>query len=348
MIPVKIIKNEKRKKRDYQIKIRIYFYFAFIIIIFISILAFYLVLKRKTNQEYINKESTLEYNKIKELPINKNKSEGNITFPKRCYLPIDNSNIKILHLIITRFLIEIPEKKEFLELIKNEDYILNGIRVMKKYLIYSLENQSCTNFIWVILLGNKANKEYIKSLLNFVKGFKLIIVYENDFKNFLDEITKDYDVLITTRIDYDDQIYYDAVNDVRKTVNINKPIQLHGYNRGYFYFETEDKYYENYSDMKDGAWALFLSLVIVLKKVNATYTIYDMGNHWFTRKTILENYKSYGISVLNYEPAVIDSGDPKFIYVRQKYSHSYDEIRKIVRQSGFKVTNLNLDNFFGK
>ena len=31
-------------------------------------------------------------------------------------------------------------------------------------------------------------------------------------------------ILITSRIDYDDRIYYDAVNDVRKAVNIHKPI----------------------------------------------------------------------------------------------------------------------------
>ena len=50
-------------------------------------------------------------------------------------------------------------------------------------------------------------------------------------------IINSYDVLITTRIDYDDVIYYDAVNDVRKVININKPIFIHGFNKGYYYFE---------------------------------------------------------------------------------------------------------------
>ena len=45
-----------------------------------------------------------------------------------------------------------------------------------------------------------------------------------------------------------------------------------------------------------------------------------MGNHWFTKKFLLQNYKSFGMNKINYDPGVIDSGDPKFIYVRQKYS----------------------------
>lgn len=57
---------------------------------------------------------------------------------------------------------------------------------------------------------------------------------------------KGYNVLITTRIDYDDRIYYDAVNDVRKAINISKPLFLYGYNRGVYYFESDGKYYDYY------------------------------------------------------------------------------------------------------
>ena len=51
---------------------------------------------------------------------------------------------------------------------------------------------------------------------------------------------------------------------------------------------------------------------------------------------------------INYDPGVIDSGDPKFIYVRQKYSNSYDEIRSIVKQNRYKECKVNLSNFYGK
>ena len=117
----------------------------------------------------------------------------------------------------------------FPEKIYKNDYILNGIKTMKKYLFPSLENQICKRFIWVLKVGNKANITYVKSLLNFNHSFEAKILYEKDIKNYIRNISKGFNVLITTRLDYDDRIYYDAVNDVRKAVNIKKPIILYGY-----------------------------------------------------------------------------------------------------------------------
>ena len=72
-------------------------------------------------------------------------------------------------------------------------------------------------------------------------------------------LTKGFEVLITTRIDYDDIIYYDAVNDVRKAININKPILIYGYNRGIIYFELEGKFCNFlYNNNNEGAWSIFV------------------------------------------------------------------------------------------
>ena len=70
---------------------------------------------------------------------------------------------------------------------------------------------------------------------------------------------------------------------------------------------------------KDCIWSVFISLILILNKVNDTYNVYDLGNHGFIRKTLLEKYNLFGRNELNYEPAIIDNGIPKFIYVRQKY-----------------------------
>ena len=69
-------------------------------------------------------------------------------------------------------------------------------------------------------VGDKANITLIKSLLNFKRGFKSIIIYNKEKEQFIMNITKNADVLIIIRIDYDDRIYYNEVNDVRKQVNI--------------------------------------------------------------------------------------------------------------------------------
>ena len=135
---------------------------------------------------------------------------------ERCYLSPDNSQIKIIHIILTRFLIEFFPKRDFTKKMNQSSYITNGIRVMSKYLLPSLENQSCKNFIWILILGDKANITYINSTFNYNSTFEAYILYYHDLKKFIKKICKDIDVLITTRIDYDDRIYYDAVNDVRK------------------------------------------------------------------------------------------------------------------------------------
>ena len=206
---------------------------------------------------------------------------------QKCYISPDISNKKIIHFIITRFLIEFYKINDFDKIIYKNEYILNGFRVMKKYLIPSLENQRCKKFIWILTIGEKNNISYIESLLNFNSSFEVKILYYNNTKNFIRNISKKFDILITTRIDYDDRIYYDAINDVRKAINIKKPILLYGYNRGLYYYETDNKYYDYYYNFKgNGASSIFLSLITVLKSVNDIYTIYDLGVHNNVKKKL--------------------------------------------------------------
>ena len=91
---------------------------------------------------------------------------------------------------------------------------------------------------------------------------------------------------------------------------------------------------------------IFASLIIVLNKVNRIYTIYDLGAHNLMRKNLLDKYKSFGIKELNYEPSNFDSGDPKYVWVRQKHSGFYvnpDNISKILIPF-----NFSLNKFYGK
>ena len=213
----------------------------------------------------------------------------------------------------------------------------------------SLENQSCKDFIWILKLGNRTNITYLKSLSNFNNSFQWHFIYSKDIKNFLRNITKGFDILITTRIDYDDRIYYDAVNDVRKEINIKRPIFLYGYNKGVYYFELDNKYYDFENTGKSGAFSIFESLIILLNKVNDTYTIYDLDNHYYVRDNLLMNYKSYGIKELDYEPAIFDNGAPKFVWVRQKYSSRYNRSKFKQVKNILKVNNnFNLSKFYGK
>ena len=90
--------------------------------------------------------------------------------------------------------------------------------------------------------------------------------------------------------------------------------------------------------------SVFISLIEILDKVNGTYTIYDLGAHYLIRQTLLSKYKSYGIKQINYEPSIFDKGDPKYVWVRQKYSGYNDS------STNQKELILNIDilnRFFG-
>ena len=284
----------------------------------------------------------LVFNLIEKIQIIK--KEKNNNFEKKCYLSFENSNLKIIHAIITRFIYSFHGKSD-----SSKEYILNGIRVLKKYLLPSLENQSCKDFIWILMLGNEANIASIKSLVNLNNSFQWYIVYDKDIKNFLRNITKGFDILITTRIDYDDRIYYDAVNDVRKEITIDKPMLFHGYNRGLYFFELDNKYYDFEYKLNSGAFSVFESLILVLNQVNNIYTIYDFRPHQNVRQKFIKYYKSYGIKKLNYEPGIFDSGAPKFVWVRQKYSYFYNYTKNKQINKFLKINNnFNLSKFYGK
>ena len=235
----------------------------------------------------------------------------------------------------------------FTTTIYTNKYILNGIRVIRKYLLPSLSNQSCKKFIWILKLGHKANITYIKSLLKLNNLYESVILYEKDIKTYIRNKSKGFDILITTRIDYDDRIYYDAVNDIRKAININKPILLYGYNSGLCYYEWDNKYYGfNYSYNNQGVMSIFVSLIIVLKKVNDTYNIFDLGSHATIRAQLLKSYKSFGLAKLNYEPSIFDSGTEKFVWVRHNFSGLYKYSSYI--EKDLIEYRFNLRKFYGK
>ena len=222
-------------------------------------------------------DSQVDYNNYYIFENYENKKrpiKNNIQFESNnnCFLSPDYSNIKIKHFIFTRFMIEFYHLNGFPYKIYNKDYIIKGIMVMKKYLFPSLENQSCKDFVWVLLIGNKANITFIESILDFNQSFEYTIIYQKELNNYIREKSKGIDILITTRIDYDDEIYYNAINDIRKIIDIDKPAFLHGYNRGVYFFESNGKYYEYYYNYDNkGVMSVFFSLILNLHKVNDSY-----------------------------------------------------------------------------
>ena len=97
--------------------------------------------------------------------------------------------------------------------------------------------------------------------------------------------------MITARFDYDDRIYYDAINDIRKTINYNRPMLLYSYNSCLCYYEYDNKYYEFCSNYNNrGIISIFVSLIIAINKINDTYNIFDFESHVGVREKKLKSY----------------------------------------------------------
>lgn len=261
-----------------------------------------------------------------------------------CYESEEFLNKTILHFVITRFLFTFSPKKVF-----SEQYIKNGLRVMKTYLLPSLEAQKCKNFTWILMLGDSANITFLKSLIDFNTTFDYKLVYYKDINKLINESTKNIDIFISSGMDYDDRIFYDAVNDVRKRINLTYPIFFFGYHNGYIYFENTGIYGISPYKYEGGAINIFLSSILNLHKTNGAYYIYqfnDLGSHISVKTDFIknENYKKFGLKKLDYNPAEFEHKEPKFVYVRQNYSHSF-ALTKTVKAV---INNFDLDKFYGR
>ena len=316
-----LIKFLKNKKKSWLI-------FLFLTLIIIYYILFFLVTdSNKKSSQIIAKKK----NKIK-------RSIGD------CYESEEFLNKKILHFVITRFLFTFFSKKEL-----GERYIKNGLRVMKTYLLPSLEAQKCKDFTWILMLGDRANLTFLKPLIDFNTTFDYKIVYYKDINKFVNESTKNIDIFISSNMDYDDRIFYDAVNDVRKRINMAYPIFFFGYTSGYIYFENTGIYGISPYKYKNGAINIFLSSILNLHKTNGAYYIYQfnkLGSHTSVKSDFIKNknYKKFGLKKLDYNPAEFEHKEQKFVYVRQNYSISFAFTKNVKKF----INNFDLDKFYGR
>ena len=74
----------------------------------------------------------------------------------------------------------------------------------------------------------------------------------------------------------------------------SKPIRIHGYCRGVYYYEETDTYADYfYTYNYQGAIGIFESLVVFLDHVNGSYNIYDLGSHVVVKEHVIKNYKNF-------------------------------------------------------
>lgn len=144
----------------------------------------------------------------------------------------------IKHIIITRF--NLPHKnwvKNRYGKTLNDDWLDNRYNLFKDYCLPSVIGQTNKNFEWWLFFDTKTPKKFKtinESLKN--KHSNIKIFYEASLESFWDNLAKqvekhfkasDFDILITTRLDNDDVISVNFINDIQKKVKLeDKPYLL--------------------------------------------------------------------------------------------------------------------------
>jgi len=130
------------------------------------------------------------------------------------------------HYLITRFNL----RADYWDVTKNNEQLLtdewmdNRMWLFEKFCFPSVVGQSNQNFEWVIYFDTNTKEVYKNRILNLVENHKNVKVFFVDaMPSFMPELlkyiaeqTKGIPYLITTRIDNDDSIHVDFINEVQK------------------------------------------------------------------------------------------------------------------------------------
>ena len=239
---------------------------------------------------------------------------------------------EINHFILTRFSNKAFDKK-FEEKIIDVKYLTKRLKLFKNNCYKSLRNQSNKNFKHIVLVNNLIPDVIYKEL----EKLEVVIVKEHEYQNGLNNYLYDnFDFskckyMITTRIDDDDMLFKNAINDIQNSFDDNLIVKFFGFRNGV----TMDKrnrcmvFDSNYSN--NGMIALGLSLIVNFKKLGYVNFNIHCGDHSKVRKKFLNKYnknnclnmsESYLNSTMFWECRKYDK--PCFIYYRHIESHSYN------------------------
>jgi len=133
------------------------------------------------------------------------------------------------HYLITRFnlRVDIWNVTKNNELLLTDEWMDNRMWLFENFCFPSVVAQTNQNFEWLLYFDTNTKEVYKKKILELIKNqpnFKVIFVdampsFMPELLKFIAQQTKDKPYLITTRIDNDDSIHVDFINEVQKQFN---------------------------------------------------------------------------------------------------------------------------------
>lgn len=202
------------------------------------------------------------------------------------------------HFIITRFF-SYPfgrSKEEMLSFL-DDKRLEDGFEILKKHFIKTIENQINRNFEIIILIYDNLPMSSVEFLNEIKCDNKITILHMKDLDEYVNGVS-DGDIVITTRLDYDDFIHKNCVDDVQKIAANTECMKLYGLNNGCSMADDEICYYHhpNYVNVC-GFFSCFETLIVNTSVYKSPITIYTLGEHSHVFKEIKNFNKNVKIEI---------------------------------------------------
>lgn len=258
-----------------------------------------------------------------------------------------DSDKKIKHFIFSRFFTY--QRVGFPYNVLEVDFLSKQLPLVKN-MLKSLENQTSKNFELIFLTNPEffydPKYEFIFSTLrsytvlpiNFIKFTGDTLSYQDSkvkglwkFKenknvelgNLIASALNDYDFVITTKMDFDDFVFKDAVIDTQSKVNECNSILAYGYNKGLEYIYGELYPRTDFLWKGRGHIGIFQSLILKSSSVE-NYPFLSVQNFWHDCiKIQLEQFlKNNGIEFLK-DMFQQNFSTCAYIYLRHEFSQEH-------------------------
>lgn len=184
------------------------------------------------------------------------------------------------HIVMTRFNFGLYSPEKYWNYYENQNpelWMEKRLDLFENYCIPSIKKQTNKNFKWIILFDIKTPEKYKERINKFTDLYKPVFGNFTDITNTAIELSKDFNLLITTRIDNDDEMLPNFI----KTIQDNKD-KCSDYP---FFINLDNGYLRNIQTNKindfKGKSNMFISVV---EKIENCKTIYEYGNHTQLKK----------------------------------------------------------------
>ena len=230
--------------------------------------------------------------------------------------------MKIKNIIITRYFnvdgVYGDEMYTFQFLYKHFDTFKNN-------LINSLNNIDDNKFELIVLIHEKVNPETVQFIkdLELQTKYYITILHLSELNDYVAKYNDQFDYIVQSRMDFDDFVYKDVIEDINSQIFDTTTIKLYGYLKGFTYLERTKEFYRFYHIQNTtGHWAVMSSLIYSTKymKDKPALNIYNM-NHGRS-KINLETWCKKNNIEFNDDMFVQNKTTDAFIYYRPSDSWS--------------------------